>query len=171
VNSHLMNAIAQHIYAGLGIISSDFINIDGTKSLMSKEYLLPEKVPFLLEDNSEIKNRVWGCQLSANQQEIKFLLADCSVEQEVKEYALLLSLKDAPLYGIYLISDGTKINSEIDFSINGDGWIEAPTYLQATFLAGMEKIRDIGFTWNKPSNYKTEFSFLISFIEFVQSKQ
>lgn len=169
MNHNLVNAIAYHIFSGLAIVPSNFINIHSTKPLTSKEYLLSETIPFTLDDGTDLKNKVWGCQLLYNQEEVKMLLADCTIEKDVTEYALLVALKGAPTYGIYLIMDSSQnVNANICFSMNGEGWLEAPTYLQGTFLAGMEQIKDIGLNWSKPSSYKEDFARLIKFIEFNQ---
>lgn len=167
MNRKLMEAITKHIFSNLAVIPSTFVNFDVTKPLISKEFLLNEKIPFTFEDDRVSNNKVWGCQVLVSQQEIKLLLADCSQEESTPEYALLVSLKDAPLYGIYLVNN-PEFNSEalIACSLDGKAWMECQTYLQATFLAGMEQIRDVGTSWNKVLNYKEQFESLLSFIKF-----
>jgi|SRR6185369_6372825 len=167
MNKQLMEAIVKHIFARFAIIPSAFINFDKTKSLMDKGFLLSENISFSDENGNAQKNKVWGCQISAEQQEIKILLGDCSEDKSIREYALLVHLKNAPTYGVYLVSSD-EIDSEplIAVSMDGKSWIECSTYLQATFLAGMEQIKDVGLGYSKCSDYKDEFEKLMAFINF-----
>lgn len=167
MNKQLRETIVKHVFANFALIPSDFVNFSKTKSLRSKEYLLTERIPFALEDGSEEEKNVWGCQLSVETQEIKILLADCSLEKEIHEYALLVHLKDNPFYGVYLVcSDQVDNEPLIGCSMDGTSWMECTTYLQATFLAGMEQVKDIGFTWDKCDYYKEELQALREFIQF-----
>lgn len=167
MNKKLRETIVKHVFASFALIPSDFINLNTTKSIKSKEYLLSDRIPFALEDGSEEEKNVWGCQFTVDSQEIKILLADCSLEKEIPEYALLVHLKDNPFYGVYLVcSNQIDTESLIGCSMDGTSWMECNTYLQATFLAGMEHIKDIGLAWNKCSGYKDELKSLKEFIQF-----
>jgi hypothetical protein len=170
MNRILMEDIVRHILSNLAIIPSSFVDPDKTKSLMSKDYLLPEKISFEAE-SEVIKNKVWGCQISVEQQELKFLLGDCTQEKNIPEYCLVVKLKDAPAYGMYLVYNdlvGGQVDSEplIACTLNGKEWMECQTYLQATFLAGMEQVRDVGLGWSKCTDYKENYELLLSFIQF-----
>lgn len=170
MNKKLLETIVKHVFSNLAIIPSEFVKIEATKSLKSKDFILTEKMPFIMDDGLQINRNVWGCQLSVEQQEIKLLLADCSVEQDIPEYALLVQLKDNPYYGVYLVcSDDVDSEPMIGCSMNGKDWMECQTYLQATFLAAMEQIRDIGFTWGKCDKYKIHFESLLTFIKYHHS--
>lgn len=165
-----MENIIRHVMANLAIIPSSFVDPDKTKSLMSKEYLLTEKLSFESEEEV-IKNRIWGCQISLEQQELKFLLGDCSQEKNIPEYCLIVQLKNAPAYGVYLVFNdlvSSQVDSEplLACTLNGKEWMECQTYLQATFLAGMEQVRDVGLSWNKCTDYKDQYELMLSFIEF-----
>jgi hypothetical protein len=165
MNRTLMENIVRHVFANLAIIPSAFVNIDKTKSLMSKDFVLNDTLSF---EGCVVKNKIWGCQVLAEQQELKILLGDCSQERQTPEYCLVVQLKDAPAYGIYLVCNSNGEDSEplIACTLNGKEWMECQTYLQATFLAGMEQIRDIGLTWSKCTNYKDQYDLMISFIDF-----
>lgn len=170
MNLNLRAEIVKHVFANFGVIPSQFVN-DKSRSLLNKEYLLPEKLSF--EDDNDIitENKIWGCQLSADIQEIKILLADCTQEENAPEYCLLIQLKDAPAYGIYLTfneSFGDQVGSAcmIAYSLDSKSWMECSTFLQATFLSGMEQIRETGFAWNKASNYQPQYQALVSFIKY-----
>lgn len=167
MNKQLMETIVRHIFASFAVVPSAFINLDKTKSLMNKEFLLPDSLPFESDDPGQVKkNRVWGCQLAADQQDIKILLGDCSEDSGTQEYALLVQLKDAPIYGVYLVASELFSEPMIAVTMNGKEWMECNTYFQATFLAGMEQIKQFGFAWNKCSDYKDQLDMLLSFINF-----
>jgi hypothetical protein len=174
MNPILREEIVRHVFSNLGVIPSKFINQDKSKSLMSKEYLLNEHLLFEDESGDVIENKVWGCQMSAESQEIKVILGDCTQDSRVPEFCLLVQLKDAPAYGLYLLYDGLvdePLDSEcmLAYSLDSKGWLECNTYLQATFLAGMEQIKDVGFGWSKCTNYQSQYQALLSFIRFHSS--
>jgi hypothetical protein len=172
MNPNLRSEIVKHIFANFGVIPADYVS-EKTRSLIGKDYLLPEKLSFENED-STIENKIWGCQLSSDIQEIKILLADCTQEENSPEYCLLVQLKNAPAYGVYLVfneSFGSQINSAcmIAYSVDFTSWMECSTFLQATFLGGMEQVRETGFTWNKVTNYQPQYKSLVSFIKYHSS--
>lgn len=166
MNKQLREQIVEHVFANLGMIVADYVKPD-SKSLASEEFLLKHVLVFEDESGHDIRNKVWGCQLSAESQEIKILLGDCSQYSNVPEYALIVQLKNAPAYGVYLICS-PNVDSEalIGCSINSKDWMECNTYLQATFLAGMEQIRDIGLAWSKCADSESQFKLLQDFIKF-----
>lgn len=173
MNLNLRAEIVRHIFANFGVIHSFYVS-DKTQPLNSKKYLLSEKLSFEDEDNDVIQNKIWGCQLSADAQEIKILLADCTQEKDHPEYCLLVQLKNAPAYGIYLHlneSFGHQTGSAcmIAYSLDSKAWMECSTFLQATFLGGMEQIRETGFAWNKIVNYQPQYQALINFIKYHSS--
>lgn len=173
MNLNLRAEIVKHIFANFGVIPSNHVS-EKTQSLISKDYLLSEKLSFEDDDNIISENKIWGCQLSADIQEIKILLADCTQEENAPEYCLLVQLKNAPAYGIYLTfneSFGPQTDSAcmIAYSLDLKLWMECSTFLQATFLSGMEQIRETGFAWSKVINYQPQYQALISFIKYHSS--
>lgn len=173
MNLNLRAEIIRHVFANFGIIHSEYVS-NKTRSLMSKEYLLPEKLSFDDDDGNVRENKVWGCQLSADAQEVKVLLADCTQEKDFPEYCLLIQLKNAPSYGLYLVfneSFGPQTGSAclLAYSLNSNLWAICNTFLQATFLGGMEQIKDTGLAWNKITNYQSQYQDLISFIRYHSS--
>lgn len=167
MNLQLRELIVKHVLANLAIIPSTFVSLDKSKSLKTKEFLLNDKISFMASDSKLVENKVWGCQFSAEQQELKILLADCSIDPNIPEYAVLIHLKNQPMYGIYLVnSDVIDSEALIAVSLNGKEWLECSTYLQATFLAAMENIKELGFSWTKCSSYKEQLISLLSFIKF-----
>src|SRR5271165_958574 len=171
MNPKLTEQICHHILANLGILPSDFLNVAETKSLTDKSFLLPEKISFEIEGRLVEKN-IFGCQVSVtSQKEFKMLLADCTQEKDLPEYVLVAQLKDAPTFGVYLIFNEIIKDADIDpeamIAVNDSKhWMPCTTYLQATFLAGMEQLRDLSFGWSKCKDYQEMYSQLLSFIKF-----
>ncbi len=171
-----MEQIVRHIMSNFVIMPHAYINMAKSKSLMSKEFLLSDKLTFISSENEELKNNIWGCQISADQQEMKILLGDCTQNKMWPEFCLLIYLKDAPTYGLYLLypelgGEGSGVMSEplIAVSMDGKDWMECSTYLQATFLAGMEQVKDLGLSWSKCTEYLSQFNMMQSFIKFHNS--
>lgn len=172
MNDKLTEQIAYHVLANLGILPSDFINISETKRINDKQFMLPDKISFETEDGALLQRNMFGCQvLVTDKREFKMLLADCTQEKDIPEYALIIQLKDAPAYGLYLIfnrlvEDPPEAEAMIAVNADKKHWIPCTTYLQATFLAGMEQLRDLTFGWSKCKDYKELHMQLLSFIKF-----
>lgn len=164
MNKILTAEIIKHIFSGLAIIESSFVNMNKTKSLMSKDFLLKETLSFE-EDNMIISNNIWGCQLLIDKKEIKMLLGNCSQDKNYPEYCLLVQLKDSPSYALYFIEED-PLQSLIACSVDGNKWMQCSTYLQATFLAGMENVKDIALSWDRCTNYNSQYQSLQSFIKY-----
>lgn len=172
MNQKLTEQIAYHVLSNLGALPSAFVNQEQTKSILDKQFILPEKISFESEDGQVSHKHIYGCQVSVTgAKEFKLLLADCTQEKNVPEYCLVIQLKDAPAFGVYLIfnqlvEDPPEAEAMIAVNSDKKHWIPCTTYLQATFLAGMEQLRDIGFGWNRCNEYKELYSQLLSFIKF-----
>lgn len=167
MNLNLREEIIKHIFANLGIIASDYVVLNKASSLMSKEFLLNQTLSFEDDDGATIRNKIWGCQISASNQEVKILLGDCSQYSDVPEFALIIQLKNAPAYGIYLVcADHVDSEGLIACTLNSKDWLECSVYLQATFLAGMEQTKEVGLSWRKCVDYDSQYKLLQSFIKF-----
>lgn len=169
MNKRLLEEIVRHVMASFAIIPSEFIDFNKTRSLKEKSFLLSSKIKFDGEEELGMKTgQVWGCQLSADESELKILLANCSQDPDIYEHAMLIQLKNAPCYGLYFIYQDGDIESEamIAASVNGKEWLQCNTFLQASFLTGMEQVKETGLTWNKCSSHQEEYEKLLSFIEY-----
>lgn len=168
MNKKLSEQIAYHILANLGVLPSSFVNKDSLRTITDKQFLLPEKISF----EGNLRKNVYGCQATvADNKELRLMLADCTQEKDLPEFCLLVQLKDAPVFGVYLVyTQLTKepMDPEVLIGISTDEkyWMPCSTYLQATFLAGMEQIRDVGFGWGRVSDYDKMYHQLLSFIKF-----
>jgi hypothetical protein len=168
MNAKLLEQIVLHIFANFAIIKSDFVNIDKTKSLLNKDFLLDKNLIFE-DDDSEIKNKVWGCQVSSDNQKIIILLGELSLNKDEQEFCLLVKMNNAPTYCLYLNLDDSAYFPMIACSLDGENWMQCSTFLQASFLAGMERVKDLNFHLNKCNDYEGEFEHMKSFINYHYS--
>lgn len=169
MNLELTKNIIKHIYSSLLIIPSDFIKVDKNNSLMDKEYLI-EQTLNLNDTVNVFKNKVWGCQSDVSGKKMSLLVADCSVDQDIEEYCLVVKLEDSPSYGCYLVvNEDYNSDALIACTLDGKSWMECTTYLQATFLAGMEQLKEVNSPWSKIDNFEVEFDLLKSFLSFHNS--
>lgn len=166
MNLALTEEIVKHILANLNVIGSDFVNVPKSGSLINDKYILPIKLQFET-DVSQIENRVWGCQFVIEHKNLKIILGDASISRGF-EYCLIIHLEGMPSYGLYInITDRDEPSQAmIAFSINGLDWAQCNTYLQATFLAAMEQLKDIIGTQQKCVDFKEEYQSMLSFIKY-----
>jgi|SRR5208283_2800769 hypothetical protein len=172
MNKTLLKEIISHVLANFVVIPSDFIDPKLTGSLLDRAYILPEKFCFEADDIT-YENEVWGCQLSALQNEVKVLATKVIAPCET-EFVMVVQSKDAPVYGLnlcYNAEAGAEVNDfTLAVSLDGKDWMECATFLQATFLAAMEQVKDLGSMWQKCSEYKSLYDSLISFVKYHDSQ-
>lgn len=169
MNLNLRFEIVKHIFSSFGVIPSKFVDDSKSHSLTDDKFLLKETIKF---DQNTIA-KVWGCQLSAESQELRVLVTGIPSNDSMMELSMLVQLKDNPCYGLYLILDSSTGESVLEenliaCSLDGEQWLECNTFLQSSFLTGMEQVKEIGLTWKKCSDHREEFRKLVSFIEFHQ---
>lgn len=51
-------------------------------------------------------------------------------------------------------------------SLDGKNWMQCNSYLQGTFLAAMEQLRDMHLSWSKCSDYNDLYKSALSFLQF-----
>lgn len=172
MNPGLTEKIVHHVLANFGVVPASFINPESTQSLLDKSFLLPDRLTFQ-DSEGTTHSHVYGCQtVAADTKTLKILLTNCLEAEEVSEFCLILHLQDSPTYGLFLVQD-PSVGGGVDYSeamiavsLDSKNWMPCNTYLQATFLAGVEQIRDLGRGWSKCTSYQDEFQALQSFIKF-----
>jgi len=171
MNIKLTEEIAYHILAHLGALPANFTASDTARSMIDRQFLLPEKLKLTI-DNQELSKNIYGCQVSVAGKDLRLLLADCSLEKNLPEYCLMVQLKGAPAYGVYLLFNRlVKENpptTEVLIALSSDSknWMPCNTYLQASLLASMEQLRDVGGQWGKCQSYQEQLNLLFSFVAF-----
>jgi len=169
MNNKLTEEITYHILSNLGVLPSEFVNQDASRSIIDKQFLLTEKISFQMEGQT-INKSIYGCQLNFTNKFFKLILADCSQDSDIPEFAIIIHPPDAPTYGLYLaftklVADPPDPEAMIAIK-NDQHWIPCTTFLQATFLAGMEQLRDQIVGWKLCVNYQGEYQDLLSFVKF-----
>ena len=170
MNILLTEQIIHHILSGLAAVPSNIIDLSKFKSIKSKEFLLPEKISIEDDSGNKLPNNIWGIEMFFEQQEIKILLASCLDSDQIEDYICVIKLKGAPGYGLWLSYDTDKIISPsqplIAVTVDGQNWMSCNTYLQATFLAAMENVKDAPIAWKRCQNYEDNYKLLLSFINY-----
>lgn len=162
MSNRLSEEIIKHVLSCFGVVSND---VDKTGlSLNSKDYQLKETILFDT-DEGLVKNKVWGTQFIVEQKMFKVILADTSIDK-CREYCLLVHLEGLPYYSLYLSADEELSQALIAFSMDGSSWNACSTFLQATFLAAMEQIREGLFLQILCEDYKKEYQSLLDFLKF-----
>jgi hypothetical protein len=157
MNQELLVEIVKHIFLQL-------VPDNGSKSLLSDEFILSDKLKFEFDKDIVSKN-IYGCEFNTQDTDFKILLGDCSYS--TKEYVLIISLSNSPTYGIYI--NQSNLDECIIACTLGDSWLVCNTGLQATFLAGMEQLKELIVYWKKCEKYEKQLNLMKSFLEFEQS--
>jgi hypothetical protein len=162
-NQKLLDQILNHIYGNLGLTRKVATPIT-TDAFCLKESLL------FSDEDGDHKALLWSAQTDIGAT-MKILCADFSLDNY--EYALIVELEKCPAYGCYLCLDKFKSNKEVydgllTFFSNGK-WLVANTYLQATFLAGMESVKNFNAPWVPGKDYNL-IEKMKSFISFYESQ-
>lgn len=135
MNSNLEKEIVKHIYNNFGIDSD-------VKSIINNNFLLKQ---FQLYEDSNYQNKIWGINLNILNQSFNINLIDISEFAEEKSYLLFINVENLTTYALYY----NKYYDEYNIFVKSPTWTDCSTYLQSTFLSGMEQIREIGFYPNK----------------------
>jgi hypothetical protein len=160
MNTILTQEIIKHIFFNLGITNNNNV------SLKNNNYLLNEKLSFIIDNGKIVNNNIWGCQFDINQQTLKILLGDSSLYKKELEYCAIIHLSGSPTYGLYLSLNNEFDDAMIAYSLNGNEWLQCNTYLQATFLAAMEQIKDVFITQQPLLNFKEEYQSMLNFVKY-----
>ena len=147
-NQILLNHILEHIYNNLGVLKSQPV------SIVSPDFQLSDTLCFVDDEEIDHFAPMWAAKTFIQQGSIQILAADMSIDEE-KEYSVLVELEKCPTYASYVCLDKTKqIYDSKLFILMANKWMSANTYLQATFLAGMEQMREAATVWQ--ANPKTD---------------
>lgn len=171
MNFELTKQISIHILSNLGIIKHPSFNVKNNISILDNKFSIPETLNF--DNDGQIEQqRIWGANITIDNQILR-ILASASIhgdDTKIFETTTLIHLTDSPSYGIYWTNDPSAYGYEeavIGCSLIAGEWIVCDTYLQATFLAGMEQLKNTILNIDVCSSYQEEYKSLISFNEFV----
>jgi len=164
MNIRLTEHIVKHILSSLKVISSDFVD-SKSQTLINRSFLLDDKLNLQVEEDEIVQNNVWGCRFHIEGKELKIIVGDASIDDSVTEFCAVVHLDDSPTYGMYVALDEDS-KALIACSVNSKDWMTCSTYLEATFLAGMEQMKNHLLLPQVCENYKPEFESMISFLDF-----
>lgn len=156
----LTNTILEHIFTNLGFMDQR------KNSLLSSKLLTDYKITF--EDNDiESYSKVYACETAITQAKIMIAGTYLTLEDHEKDMAIVVKIENCPTYGCYLSQDKDGVNSGlIAFNLKDKTWIVANTFMQASFLAGMEQLRDIINPFNECKGPKDIYEAFISFLKY-----
>lgn len=161
MNQTLTKEIVHHVFSGFGTGNPN------ARSLQSPEFQLSKKLVFTTIDVGLRENDVWGCKFSYLSGEVNVVLGDCSQIGSVSpdEMCLIVGLKGSPFYALYLdeLDDGGFM---IATSLDGKAWVECSLFLQGTFLAAMEQIKEMQGVPERLIDFEEMFNSMVSFIQF-----
>jgi len=157
--TNLTHEIIKHILSKLGVDNelNKFYS-----SITDQAFLSDKKISFVDDAGSEIHQNLWTCKMMVDQKQFAMLFADCSINDD-KQYALVISLEGSPAYGCYFSSN--DYNDSAIYCFLNESWLISTIYVQATFLSGMEQIRELNLAWVYNDNIDDLYSKLIKLIE------
>jgi len=174
MSTKLTNAIVEHIFDELGITAKQAVPIT------SNEFLTEHTISYTGDNGSDVA-KVWACEATINNAKIVMAHTAFRMGDNDKDYALVVDIQDCPLYGCYLsmydYDSHPYKDGLITFSLRPkkkseeNAWIETTNYLQATFLAGMENLRDLMVSYSKPKDTNDIFKVLLSFVKHCDDLQ
>lgn len=163
MNLSLQNEIFKHIFASFGIIKLDCIDHSSIDALNADKYKF-NKIKF--EDNTEVP--VWGASAKSDDYCLNIFFADLTTGAGNVEYAMLVDLKDQPVFGIYYeIKNDNSISdrSVLSASMDGEVWIDADISVLSSFFAGMEQLKQYPNEWSVSDKNKISYNKFLNFIE------
>lgn len=154
MNQKLTDMIVQHIFSNLGV---NRISNHLGASIMDKKFLTKHTIDFKDSHGRAEKAKVWACQTVVNNSKFRIMFSnlECDHSDYVEQDAVMvIKLDGCPTYGCSLIIwDSQDVNCGfIACQIKDNAWMQATTYIQATFLAGMEQLKDLSSGYDKCDN-------------------
>lgn len=157
--STLTQEIVKHILSKLGV-GHDNLHT-AYNSIMDESFLMEQPIVLIDDNDEEVNNQMWSCKISVEGKDFRLLLADCSTLDE-KEYSLIVALEGSPEYGVYYSITDPGV-CYIGCLLNGV-WVPATVYMQASFLTGMEQIKDLSSPWIRNDRTDDLFEKLAKFV-------
>jgi len=167
MNQELTNQIIKHLLNNLGVTDKR------SASILFDELVIDQKISYE-HDDKDYTAKVWACQSSVSNVKITIAYTQFTFSAYETESVLLVNMENCPLYGCYLsINDLDEkrglSNGNISFSVKDNIWLEATTFMQASFLAGMEQLKDLTVSFDKCKDTQKIFDALVSFIEYYDA--
>ncbi len=154
----LTNAIVEHIFTNLGFM-------DKRPHSLLAEPLKTDEYIAVQEEEQEVRYPVYACETHITQ--TKIVMAGVVFDDNISpDMAVVVNIEDCPTYGCYLSQD----EGLIAFTIKDNTWMDANTFLSATFLAGMENLRDVVHPYTQCKDTKAIHQALTTFLKYIDAK-
>lgn len=157
MNKELTLAIVKHIFANLGLFG------ETTSSLFQKDFVINKSIEYYTEDfegnQIEKQSEIFSCKSQVGLNKINMIAT--SMEDE---HFVIVKLEKSPTYGVFFSSE--EETGMIAFQTKEGNFSEASIFLQSSFLAGMEQLKDISTKYERENNNDELIASLKSFIAF-----
>lgn len=149
MSSKLTNEILLQVFSNIGAV------VPTKVSLKSPSFKLATTI-----DLEDTKLPLWGAEVMLDKSRLRLLLTDLTEKGDIhnKEYGLVVSLDDCPSYAAYVLLESTVVDKNVPrhgkifFSLEESNWLMTSMFLQASFLCGMEQLKEVPSIWNKITN-------------------
>jgi hypothetical protein len=160
----LLNAIVTHIFHNL-----KFLDIESKQSICNNNFLSNQTINF---EDEDLVAKIYGVQSLIQSQKFKIAAANVyGSDSPDGLFAFAVQMQDCPTYGCSgFYTDYKKPYDIIEESYlayqipNSDNWLMSTPFLQGTFLAGMEQLKEMNISFNKMDNNDELFDVLKKFV-------
>lgn len=167
IENDLTTCIVAYLFDKFGVLDVRPI------SLRHEIFRTKHLVEFLDERDREEATSMFACQTVINGTNLKIAYVELSCKHS--DYAdidmvLIIQLEGCPIYGCFLSADERR-NPYSGFIACKfkDAWMSCSIDIQATFLAGMERTRDIITQYNKCQDNQELYQNLKDFIKYQET--
>lgn len=169
MSQELTDAIVKHILFNLGATTEVFER----NSITNTRFLTDHQIEFDDEQGITEPAYIWACETTINHSKFRMMcvIFDCQHTKDAdKEVAVLVKLPDCPTYGIMASNSSGYIDEAfIACEIKDKMWVKTTSYIQATFLAGMEQLKELSAAYEKCEKTDDLFLLLKEFIAYRTS--
>lgn len=168
-NDEITNAIIKHIFTQLGLYDTTAVSIH------HKAFLTDKTIAYENDNYEKMSAKVYACQTEISSKKLSII----SSELDESENFVVVKFDSNPAYGLYLCSEYPSEDIIATPLVFQDGflatqlkektWIPTTIYLQATFLAGMEQLRDLTSKYDKVKDIDVLFDLLKEFISYREA--
>ena len=156
----LTNAILEYIFLNLGMMD------ERNNSILSSKLLTDKTITFD-DAGKEQQYHVYACQTSIGQSKITMAGTKLNYDDNTKDMVVVVKMEDCPIYGCYISQNNKTVEDGIiAFSIKNNVWLSASVFIQASFLAGMEQLKDVIIPFDVCNKPQEIYDILVSFLKY-----
>ena len=155
MKKEIEQTIVKYLLQKLGITQKNNV------SLLSNMFLLKNNISTIEDYNCML----YGVSTIVSNTKANIFCFKPESNNDVDWYLTLIKFEDLPTYALYSDNDIESYN--IYVKTNTSGWMKTTTFLQATFLAGMEQINDANTYYNTANINDCDLSELTDLLKFI----